>query len=48
MNRTVVALGMFDGVHLAHRALLRKAAEIARENGDAAVAFTYDNHPKEL
>ncbi len=48
MNQTVVALGMFDGVHLAHRALLRKAAEIAHANGDEAVAFTYDNHPREL
>ena len=48
MNRTVVALGMFDGVHLGHRALLRRAAEIAHACGDAAVAFTYDNHPREL
>lgn len=48
MNQTVVALGMFDGVHKGHQALLKRAAEIARENGDTAVAFTYDNHPKEL
>ena len=48
MNQTVVALGMFDGVHLAHQTLLRRAAEIAHAQGDAAVAFTYDNHPKEL
>ena len=48
MNHTVVALGMFDGVHLGHQALLRRAAEIAHANGDTAVAFTYDNHPKEL
>ena len=48
MNRTVVALGMFDGVHLGHQTLLRRAAEIAHADGDTAVAFTYDNHPKEL
>lgn len=48
MNKTVVALGMFDGVHLGHRVLLSRAAEIAHANGDTAVAFTYDNHPKEL
>ena len=48
MNRTVVALGMFDGVHKGHLALLRRAAALAHENGDEAVAFTYDNHPKEL
>ena len=48
MNRTVVALGMFDGVHTGHRTLLKRAAVLAHENGDLAVAFTYDNHPKEL
>lgn len=48
MNRTVVALGMFDGVHMGHQALLKRAAEIAHKTGDTAVAFTYDNHPKEL
>jgi riboflavin kinase/FMN adenylyltransferase len=48
MNQTVVALGMFDGVHLGHRVLLSRAAEIAHAQGDTAVAFTYDNHPKEL
>ena len=48
MNQTVVALGMFDGVHLGHRALLSRAAEVAHANGDEAVAFTYTNHPREL
>ncbi len=48
MNQTVVALGMFDGVHLGHRALLNRAAQIAHARGDEAVAFTYTNHPKEL
>ena len=48
MNQTVAALGMFDGVHRGHQALLRRAAQIAHKNGDLAVAFTYDNHPREL
>ena len=48
MKQTVVALGMFDGVHLGHRALLTRAAQLAHANGDEAVAFTYTNHPKEL
>ena len=48
MKQTVVALGMFDGVHLGHRALLCRAAQIARDIGGEAVAFTYSNHPKEL
>ena len=48
MNRTVVALGMFDGVHLGHQVLLKRAAETAHAQGDEAVVFTYSNHPKEL
>jgi len=48
MDRYVVALGMFDGVHLGHRALLQRAAALAHENGDCAVALTYETHPKEL
>lgn len=48
MNQTAVALGMFDGVHKGHRALLERAAAFAREHGDTAVAFTYDNSPKAL
>lgn len=46
--RYVVALGMFDGVHKGHRALLCHAAKIAEQNGCTSVAFTYRNHPKAL
>ena len=31
MKATVIALGFFDGVHLGHGALLRRAVEAARE-----------------
>lgn len=48
MNKTVVALGMFDGVHIGHQVLLRRAAELAHAQGDEAVVFTYTNHPKKL
>lgn len=44
-NTIVMALGNFDGVHLGHRELIRRAIEIAgRENGTPAV-FTFDPHP---
>jgi len=45
---TVVALGFFDGVHLGHAALLRKARAQADVLGIPAVAMTFDIHPDEL
>lgn len=43
----VVALGTFDGVHLAHQAILQKAVALARRLGGTPVAFTFDRHPAE-
>ncbi len=45
---SVVALGVFDGVHLAHRAILDAAVKRARAGGGTAVAFTFDPHPAEV
>ncbi|MDD3401571.1 MAG: bifunctional riboflavin kinase/FAD synthetase [Eubacteriales bacterium] len=44
----VIALGMFDGVHIGHRALLSRAKEIALEHGATCTVFTFSNHPLEL
>lgn len=44
----VVALGTFDGVHLAHQAILGRAVARGRELGLAAVACTFDPHPVEV
>ena len=40
-----VALGTFDGVHIGHQALIRRARELARERGVASVVYTFDRHP---
>lgn len=45
---TVVALGTFDGVHLAHRKILATAVGRARALGVAALACTFDRHPLEV
>jgi riboflavin kinase / FMN adenylyltransferase len=45
---SVVALGVFDGVHLAHRAILGAAVSRARELGVQALACTFDPHPMEV
>jgi riboflavin kinase/FMN adenylyltransferase len=45
---SVVTLGNFDGVHLGHRALLRKTLASARKRDLPAVAVTFDPHPLRL
>ena len=41
----VVALGMFDGVHLGHACVIRRAVEVAKNIGGTSVVFTFSNHP---
>ena len=47
-NRKVIALGFFDGVHLGHQALLRRAVERSREKGFTPAVFTFDRSPREF
>jgi riboflavin kinase/FMN adenylyltransferase len=42
---TVVTVGMFDGVHRGHRALLDRVAAEAAARGVPAAAVTFDRHP---
>ena len=44
-TKRVIALGFFDGVHIGHSALLRRAAEKAAELGAVPTAFTFDRQP---
>ena len=41
----VYALGMFDGVHIGHMALIQTAVKTARERGDKCGVYTFDVHP---
>jgi riboflavin kinase/FMN adenylyltransferase len=41
----VLSIGNFDGVHLAHRKLLDRVAQVARARGAAAAAITFEPHP---
>jgi riboflavin kinase / FMN adenylyltransferase len=45
MAPTVATVGMFDGVHRGHRALLDRVAAEAAARGVAAAAVTFDRHP---
>jgi riboflavin kinase/FMN adenylyltransferase len=44
----VVALGIFDGIHLGHRAILGHAVARARELAAPPLACTFDPHPMEV
>ncbi len=43
-----IALGNFDGVHVGHQTIIRKAVEKAKELGIHSAVFTFSNHPKNL
>ena len=45
---TVATVGMFDGVHRGHRALLGRVTAEAAARGVAAAAVTFDRHPMEV
>lgn len=47
-EKTIYALGFFDGVHLGHQALLRACVETATEYGCLAGAVTFGSHPDAL
>jgi riboflavin kinase/FMN adenylyltransferase len=41
-----VALGNFDGVHLGHQAVIRRALEYAQSYDSAIGVVTFDPHPR--
>jgi len=47
-RRAVVTVGTFDGVHRAHREILREVRERAAARGGRSVVVTFDPHPKEV
>ena len=47
-EKTIYALGFFDGVHLGHAALLQQCRAMADEMGCKAGVVTFENHPDGL
>jgi riboflavin kinase / FMN adenylyltransferase len=45
---SVVTIGNFDGIHLAHQAILKKVREEARRRGCRAVVITFEPHPQSV
>ena len=47
-EKTIYALGFFDGVHLGHQALLKQCRELAAKHGCNAGVVTFTSHPDGL
>jgi riboflavin kinase/FMN adenylyltransferase len=47
-NGTTVTVGMFDGVHRGHQAVLREIVDRARVAGRKSVLVTFEPHPLEV
>jgi riboflavin kinase / FMN adenylyltransferase len=48
LGRTVVTIGMYDGVHRGHQTLIGAAVERARAMGRPCLLLTFDPHPAEV
>lgn len=48
LDPSAVALGTFDGVHIAHQAVIKNMVKHARAHQLLSVVYTFSNHPKEL
>lgn len=47
-GRTAVAIGVFDGVHAGHRAIIERACAAAAKDGLRAVVISFDPHPNAI
>ncbi|MBR4017696.1 MAG: bifunctional riboflavin kinase/FAD synthetase [Oscillospiraceae bacterium] len=47
-EKTIYALGFFDGVHLGHQTILYACKRIAEQTGATTGAITFEDHPQSL
>ena len=47
-GRSVVTVGVFDGVHRGHQQLIGSAVAVGRARGLPTVLITFDPHPAEV
>ena len=43
--KPAVAMGMFDGVHVGHASIIRRAVELSKINNGTSMVLTFSNHP---
>ncbi len=44
----VVTVGMYDGVHLAHKIILQRVCRLAKEISGESILITFDPHPRSI
>ena len=47
-RKTMVTVGMFDGVHIGHRRLIAHLLEQSERDGLSPVVVTFDRHPRQV
>lgn len=47
-GKSVITIGVFDGVHLGHQRIVARAADIGARSGLPVVVITFDPHPDEV
>jgi riboflavin kinase/FMN adenylyltransferase len=47
-DKPMVSLGTFDGVHLGHRAVIKKLLDKAKQRNKVALVVTYEPHPQSV
>jgi riboflavin kinase/FMN adenylyltransferase len=45
---SLVAIGVFDGVHLGHKYLISQLKELAGQQGYSSIVVTFDKHPHKV
>lgn len=48
MKATSIALGFFDGVHIAHQKIIKAAVDFAAKNSLSPIALSFDKSPLEI
>ena len=47
INKPIVTIGTFDGVHQGHRQIINRLNKIKKETGGETFIFTFDPHPRD-
>ena len=47
-ENTVITLGSFDGIHKAHRKIIKRIISLAKEIEGISIVVSFDRHPREI